>query len=112
MPELLDEGDADGADLPQGRIRVEIEQRLREASDAACAPSCCAPGISSAAAAVRGSIWSSPRRSTAGIVTYPGPIDLVHEWAYLPDLVAAMVRLAAVRERLAPTRPSDFRAMP
>jgi len=31
-----------------------------------------------------------------GIVTYPGPIDLVHEWAYLPDLVAAMVRLAAV----------------
>ena len=35
-----------------------------------------------------------------GIVTYPGPLELVHEWAYLPDLVSAMVRLAAVRDKL------------
>jgi nucleoside-diphosphate-sugar epimerase len=34
-----------------------------------------------------------------GVVTYPGPIDLVHEWAYLPDLVAAFVRLAEMREK-------------
>src|SRR5262249_13731803 len=36
-----------------------------------------------------------------GRVTYPGPLDVVHEWAYLPDLVAALPRLAAIRERLA-----------
>ena len=35
-----------------------------------------------------------------GRLTYPGPIDLVHEWAYLPDLAAATVRLAAVRATL------------
>ena len=33
-------------------------------------------------------------------LTYPGPIDLPHEWAYLPDVAAALVRLAAIRERL------------
>jgi nucleoside-diphosphate-sugar epimerase len=35
-------------------------------------------------------------------LTYPGPIDLVHEWAYLPDLALTLVRLAALRERLQP----------
>jgi nucleoside-diphosphate-sugar epimerase len=34
-----------------------------------------------------------------GRLTYPGPIDLMHEWAYVPDLAAAMVRLADIRER-------------
>jgi nucleoside-diphosphate-sugar epimerase len=36
------------------------------------------------------------------LVTYPGPPDVIHEWAYLPDLAEATVRLAAVRERLSP----------
>ena len=35
-----------------------------------------------------------------GRVTYPGPLDVVHEWTYLPDLAAALVRLAAIRETL------------
>jgi nucleoside-diphosphate-sugar epimerase len=43
-----------------------------------------------------------------GRLTYPGPLDLVHEWAYLPDLVAALVRLATVRERLAPFEAFGF----
>jgi nucleoside-diphosphate-sugar epimerase len=34
-----------------------------------------------------------------GIITYPGPIDLVHTWAYLPDLVRAFVQLAERRDR-------------
>ena len=37
-----------------------------------------------------------------GRVTYPGPLDLVHEWAYLPDLASTLPRLAAVRETLPP----------
>jgi nucleoside-diphosphate-sugar epimerase len=35
-------------------------------------------------------------------LTYPGPPDVVHEWAFLPDFVEAMVRLAAAREKFAP----------
>jgi nucleoside-diphosphate-sugar epimerase len=33
-------------------------------------------------------------------LSYPGLLDELHEWAYLPDMVAAMVRLAAMREQL------------
>src|SRR5262249_12371999 len=33
-------------------------------------------------------------------VTYPRPLHLVHEWAYLPALAAALVRLAEMRDRL------------
>lgn len=37
-----------------------------------------------------------------GHVTYPGPLDVVHEWAYLPDVAATLVRVAAVRAMLPP----------
>jgi nucleoside-diphosphate-sugar epimerase len=35
-----------------------------------------------------------------GHLTYPGPIDLIHPWAYLPDLASTLVRLAGIRDRL------------
>jgi nucleoside-diphosphate-sugar epimerase len=35
-----------------------------------------------------------------GRLAYPGPIDLMHEWAYVPDVAATLVRLATVRGRL------------
>jgi nucleoside-diphosphate-sugar epimerase len=35
-----------------------------------------------------------------GIYTAPGPIDLVHEWAYLPDLAKAFVGLTQSLDKL------------
>ncbi len=35
-----------------------------------------------------------------GKVTYPGPLDVAHEWAYLPDFARAIVALAGHRETL------------
>jgi len=35
-----------------------------------------------------------------GRIVYPGPLDRVHAWAYLPDLAEAFVRVATVRDRL------------
>jgi nucleoside-diphosphate-sugar epimerase len=35
-----------------------------------------------------------------GVYTAPGKVDLVHEWAYLPDLAAAFVTLADNRDKL------------
>jgi nucleoside-diphosphate-sugar epimerase len=35
-----------------------------------------------------------------GVYTAAGPVDLVHEWAYLPDLAEAFVALAKNRDRL------------
>src|SRR6516162_1458103 len=37
-----------------------------------------------------------------GRLTYPGPLEVVHEWAYLPDVAATLPRLAAIRETLPP----------
>jgi nucleoside-diphosphate-sugar epimerase len=35
-----------------------------------------------------------------GVYTAPGPADLVHEWAYLPDLAKAFVGLAENLDKL------------
>ena len=43
-----------------------------------------------------------------GRLTYPGPIDLVHEWAYVPDLAATLLQLAAIREQLQPFETFGF----
>ncbi len=36
-----------------------------------------------------------------GRVTYLGPMDVMHSWAYLPDLARTMVVLAEVRSQCA-----------
>jgi nucleoside-diphosphate-sugar epimerase len=36
-----------------------------------------------------------------GKIMYPGPLDRVHAWAYLPDMAAAMAGLAEKRDRFA-----------
>jgi nucleoside-diphosphate-sugar epimerase len=43
-----------------------------------------------------------------GRVTYPGPLQHVHAWAYLPDLARAMVGLAEKRGSLGPFVPVGF----
>ncbi len=36
-----------------------------------------------------------------GVFTYPGPTDLSHAWAYLPDLAKTFVKVAEVRDQFA-----------
>ncbi|MEL7367607.1 MAG: NAD(P)H-binding protein [Myxococcota bacterium] len=35
-----------------------------------------------------------------GVLTYPGPTNIAHAWAYLPDVARAMVELANIRKTL------------
>jgi nucleoside-diphosphate-sugar epimerase len=42
------------------------------------------------------------RDIASGRLTYPGPLDVVHEWAYLPDLTEALRRLVDARASLPP----------
>jgi len=44
----------------------------------------------------------------AGRIMYPGPLDLVHAWAYLPDAARAMVGLASHRANFAPFECFNF----
>jgi nucleoside-diphosphate-sugar epimerase len=41
-------------------------------------------------------------------ITYPGPLNVIHEWAYVPDLAATLVKVAAIRDRLEPFETFGF----
>jgi nucleoside-diphosphate-sugar epimerase len=100
MPELLDEPTPMHPTSRKGKIRVEIEERMREASERGMRVIILRAGDFFGGG--RGSWFDLviAKEIDRGRITYPGPFDLAHAWAYLPDLVAATVRLAAVRERL------------
>ena len=42
------------------------------------------------------------KQIATGRLTYPGPVDIIHEWAYLPDVAQVLVSLVEQREQLAP----------
>ncbi|MBL4893061.1 MAG: NAD(P)H-binding protein [Rhizobiaceae bacterium] len=42
------------------------------------------------------------------IIMYPGPLDRVHTWAYLPDMASALVGLAEKRDQFVPFEQFGF----
>jgi len=100
MPGVIDETTPMAPTTRKGDIRVEIEGRMQEASDRGMRTIILRAGDFFGSG--RGA-WLDlviAKQLARNEVTYPGPLDVVHEWAYVPDLAAAMVRLANVRERL------------
>lgn len=83
----------------KGAIRVAMEQRLQ-----AAAVRSLVVRAGDFFGPVSGSSWLTegmvakdrPLRS----VSYPGPREIAHAWAYLPDLAAAMARLAEIEATL------------
>lgn len=86
----------------KGRIRAAMEARYREAAEA--------HGVR--IVILRGGDFIDTRPGGAwmdivlggigkGALTYPGPTDIDHAWAYLPDMARAAVALAERREQLA-----------
>ena len=86
----------------KGRIRVEMEKRLRDAT---------ALGVRTLI--VRAGDYFGPRAGnnwfTQGLlagsaqvrrVFYPGPRELGHSWAYLPDVAETVARLLEAEDRL------------
>jgi len=102
LPPVIDEATPMRPSSRKGRLRVAIEDRMEEATERGMRAIVLRAGDFFGGG--HGS-WLDlviAKEINSGRLTYPGPIDHVHEWAYLPDLVAAMVRLAAVREQLHP----------
>ncbi len=101
MPPVLDESTPMQATTRKGKMRVEIEQRIQEACDRGMRAIVLRAGDFFGAG--RGSwfdlvIVKELQRSR---ITYPGPEDVVHEWAYLPDVTDTLVRLAEMRASFA-----------
>jgi len=101
MPPLIDENTPMQPTTRKGAMRVEIEQRIREASDR---------GMRTIVLRA-GDFFGGGRGSWFDLViakdiarqrlTYPGPLEVVHAWAYLPDFATTLVQLAEQREHFA-----------
>ena len=102
MPSLLRSDTPQLADTRKGRIRVAIEAEMQRR---------CAAGTLRATVVRAGDFFGAGKGSwfdlviakgiRSGKLVYPGPLDVAHPWAYLPDLAQAFVG-AAQAERLAP----------
>ena len=103
MPARLDETVPMRPTSRKGEIRLAVEDRLRAAAAAGVRTIVLRAG--DYFGGDRPGSWFDRvivRDMTAGRLTWPGPPDCVHEWAYLPDFTRAMVRVVEARGALAP----------
>lgn len=102
MPELLAETTPQHPTSRKGRIRVEIEEHLREEARS---------GLRSVVIRA-GDFFGGPGRGSwfdlviaksvpRGLAVYPGPTRVMHAWAYLPDLARVFALVAERRTDLA-----------
>jgi nucleoside-diphosphate-sugar epimerase len=100
MPSVLTEQTAQLAHTRKGRIRVAMEQRMRQAASIG-ALRCAVIRAGDFFGCGTGSWFdlALAKDIRRGKMTYPGALDLPTAWAYLPDLASAFVRAA---DRLAP----------
>jgi nucleoside-diphosphate-sugar epimerase len=101
MPRVLTEDTPQAATTFKGRLRVALEQRIREATR---------DGRMKAVLIRAGDFFGSGSGSwldlviakdmRAGKVTYPGALDVPTAWAYLPDLARTFVEVAERRAQL------------
>jgi nucleoside-diphosphate-sugar epimerase len=93
----------------KGRIRVEMERRLREAASTEVGVLIVRAGDFFGPKA--GNNWFSQGLVKAGkpisAITYPGKHGIGHQWAYLPDVAQTMARLLEKSDML-----ETFRSVP
>ena len=102
LPPVIDETTPMRPTSRKGQLRLAIEERMAEAAERGTRVIVLRAGDFLGGG--RGG-WLDlviAKEIGRGRLTYPGPLDLVHEWAYLPDLVAALVRLVTDRDTLEP----------
>lgn len=89
----------------KGAIRVELERRLRAASDNGVPVLIVRAGDFFGPGATGNSWFSSglikPNRPITGL-QYPGKHGIGHQWAYLPDVAETMMRLLELGDKLPP----------
>jgi nucleoside-diphosphate-sugar epimerase len=108
MPPLLAAQTPQRADTRKGRIRVEMEALFEAAAQEGGVRTALLRAGDFFGGPVRGSWFDLVIASklAKGTFTYPGPMDVPHAWAFLPDLAAAFVDLAE-RSHDLPTFRSD-----
>lgn len=100
MPARIDADTPAAPTTGHGRIRLAMEQAIERR---------CERGALQAQVLTAGDFFGAGRGTwfdqaivaslARGRLVYPGPTDLQHAWAYLPDLASAFVRLAAAPQQ-------------
>jgi nucleoside-diphosphate-sugar epimerase len=100
LPPVIDETTPMRPSSRKGQLRVAIEDRISEAAERGMRVIILRAGDFYGSG--RGSWFDLvvAKEASHGRVTYPGPLDVLHEWAYLPDFTSALLRLATIRETL------------
>jgi nucleoside-diphosphate-sugar epimerase len=102
----LREGTPQVPSTRKGRIRVEMEEMLREVRSLVVrAGDYFGPH---APASWFSNVVVEPGQRV-DVITNPGTDDVGHSWAYLPDVAETVARLADIEDRLAPTEVVHFR---
>jgi nucleoside-diphosphate-sugar epimerase len=103
LPAIVDETTPVQPTSRKGEIRAAVEARLRAAADHdGTRVIILRSGDFFGAGAGSYLDRLVIRDIVSGRLTYPGPLDVVHEWAYLPDLAEALRRLVDARAALPP----------
>jgi nucleoside-diphosphate-sugar epimerase len=103
LPAIVDETTPIQPNSRKGEIRAAIEARLRATADED-GTQVIILRSGDFFGADAGSYFDRMliRDIASGRLTYPGPLDVVHEWAYLPDFTEALRRLVDARAALPP----------
>ena len=98
MPPVLDESTSMHPTTRKGAMRVEIEQRIQEACDRGMRAIVLRAGDFFGGGSGSWFDLVIAKEIERSRLTYPGPLDVEHAWAYLPDFTDTLVRLAEKRE--------------
>ncbi|MEP1765796.1 MAG: NAD(P)H-binding protein [Sulfitobacter sp.] len=100
-PEVLREGNAPIPSTRKGAVRVTMERAFEDAAQDGLR-TILLRGGDYIEREITGNWFDShiTNKAHKGVFTYPGPMDCVHAWAYLPDMARAMADLAAIRADL------------
>lgn len=95
MPAVLREDTPERPTTGKGRLRVALEAEIRDRARSG-GPRAVVLRAGDFYGAGRGSWFDLAvvRSLRAGKLVYPGPLDVPHPWAYLPDLARAFVAVA------------------
>lgn len=109
MPPIIDANTPYLADTKKGKIRIEMEALFKETAQTHGMKTIVLRAGDFFGGIMPGS-WLDEgltRKLNKGIFTAPGPMDVLHSWAYLPDLAKTFVKLAEESDELGNW--SDFR---
>lgn len=102
MPEVITEDTPYHPTTEKGRIRCAMEELFRREAEAGRVRTVLLRAGDFFGGTGSGSWFDLvvAAKISKGIYTAPGPVDLMHEWAYLPDFARAFVALAGKLDRL------------